>query len=312
MLQAGNPDRKGVMQTNQTLRRARWATVIFAAALGGCLATTPTTGGGSASPVTGAAGGSTATANNGKLERCTETLGTLRIEEDANATWYRHYSSTYRLGSTVPLLRTMIQQSNCFVVVERGRGMQGIQNERNQMRGDEGRAGTNFGTGQQVGADYSLSPEIMMSAKGTSSAGAAVGGLISRFAPAAAPAAAAVAGGAKLNEAGTILLLVDVRSTVQVSAAEGYSKNWDFGLGTSVFAGLGAGAGSAYTNTPEGKIVAAAFVDAYNKMVVALRQYQAQTVKGGLGAGGRLGVQGGQTEAGRAVSSPPPPPPKSK
>lgn len=89
----------------------------------------------------------------------------------------------------------------------------------------------------------------MMSAKGTSSAGAAAGGLINRFAPAAAPAAAAVAGGAKLNEAGTILL-VDVRSTVQVSAAEGYSKNWDFGLGTSVFAGLGAGAGSAYTNTP--------------------------------------------------------------
>ena len=48
--------------------------------------------------------------------------------------------------------------------------------------------------------------------------------------------------------------------------------------------------------------MASAFVDAYNKMVVALREYKAQTVRGGLGTGGRLGVQGGQTEAGRAAT----------
>ena len=45
----------------------------------------------------------------------------------------------------------------------------------------------------------------------------------------------------------------------------------------------------------------AAFADSYNKMVVALRNYKAQTVKGGLGTGGRLGVQGGSTEAGRGI-----------
>jgi curli biogenesis system outer membrane secretion channel CsgG len=276
--------------------------VASATLLGGCLATAPSLGGGSASPVTGATGGASSTGGNNKLERCSETLGTIRIEENTNASWYSHYYSAYRLGSTVPLLRMMIQQSNCFVVVERGRGLQGIQSERSQMRGDEGRAGSNFGGGQQVGADYSMSPEIMMNARGTSGGSGVVGGLLNRVVP----GAGAVAGSAKMNEAGTILLLVDVRSTVQISAAEGYSKNWDFGLGGSVFSALGAGGGSGYTNTPEGKLVAAAFVDAYNKMVVALREYKAQTVRGGLGAGGRLGVQGGQTEAGREVGTKPP------
>ena len=36
-------------------------------------------------------------------------------------------------------------------------------------------------------------------------------------------------------------------------------------------------------------------------MVKALRNYKAQTVKGGLGTGGRLGVQGGSTAASAEV-----------
>jgi hypothetical protein len=52
----------------------------------------------------------------------------------------------------------------------------------------------------------------------------------------------------------------------------------------------GAGALGAYTNTPQGKVIAAAFMDAYNGMVISLRQYRAQEVKGGLGKGGQLPV----------------------
>ena len=50
-----------------------------------------------------------------------------------------------------------------------------------------------------------------------------------------------------------------------------------------------------------GKLVSAAFFDAYNKLVVAARQYKAQTVEGGLGEGGALGVQGGTTNASKKV-----------
>lgn len=276
---------------------AGWRPATAAAAIGalamlaGCLATTPTVGSGSATATTGAAAGATTKGENSGLERCPQTLGTLRIDENTSAPWYGWYNSTYRLGPTTPLLRTLIQQSNCFVIVERGRPMAGIQAERYMGRGDEARAGSNVQTGQQVVADYQMSPEIMMNARATSGSNAAVGGLLNRVLP----GAASVAGSARMNEAATTLLLIDIRSTVQIAAAEGYSKNWDFAVGGGMFSGLLGAAGSAYTSTPEGKLVASAFVDAYNKMVVALRDYEAQSVKGGLGSGGRLGVQGGQT-----------------
>jgi hypothetical protein len=45
-----------------------------------------------------------------------------------------------------------------------------------------------------------------------------------------------------------------------------------------------------FTDTPEGKVITAAFADSYNQMVKALRNYKAQKVKGGLGKGGKLKV----------------------
>ena len=57
------------------------------------------------------------------------------------------------------------------------------------------------------------------------------------------------------------------------------------------------GAAGGYSSTPEGKIIIAAFTDSYNQLVKVVRNYRAQTVKGGLGTGGALGVQGGSTPA---------------
>lgn len=48
-----------------------------------------------------------------------------------------------------------------------------------------------------------------------------------------------------------------------------------------------------YTNTPQGKVIVAAFADAYNQMITALRNYTAQSTGGsGLGTGGKLQVDG--------------------
>ena len=41
-------------------------------------------------------------------------------------------------------------------------------------------------------------------------------------------------------------------------------------------------------NTPEGRVIALAFADAYNHMVLSLREYHAQEIDGGLGNGGML------------------------
>jgi hypothetical protein len=57
-----------------------------------------------------------------------------------------------------------------------------------------------------------------------------------------------------------------------------------------------------YTNTPEGKVLAGAFADAYNRLVQSVRNYKAQEVAGGLGTGGALGVQGGSTPASEAIT----------
>ena len=90
-----------------------------------------------------------------------------------------------------------------------------------------------------------------------------------------------------------------------MAAAEGAASNTDFAALTSVFGAGGGAAVSGYTNTPEGKVLAGAFADAYNRLVVAVRSYKAQEVKGGLGTGGDLGVQGGTTAASQALEAPP-------
>ena len=88
---------------------------------------------------------------------------------------------------------------------------------------------------------------------------------------------------------------------MQLAAAEGSAKNFDFNLFGGMFGGGLGGGASGYTDTPEGKILTASFMDSYNKLVRAVRNYQAQTVRGGLGKGGRLGVQGGHTPASKGI-----------
>lgn len=275
---------------------ARAALPLSAALLAGCLASAPTVGGGSASPTTGSAAGATASGNSEHLERCDATLGVLRIEEDVRSPWYAHYYS--RVGSTAPLLNLLIMQSNCFVVVERGTGERGIAAETARARGDEARESATRGKGQQVVADYLLKPEIVMNDKGT---GGSLGG-VGRALPGPLGWVAGTAS-VRQNEVGTVLTLVDIRSTVRLAAAEGYSKNTNFSLGGIGIASHGALGGSAFARTDEGKLISASFVDAYNKLVVGLRQYKAQAVKHGLGEGGTLGVSGGSTAASKAVDA---------
>jgi hypothetical protein len=252
------------------------------------LASAQEVGGGSKGAVTGAAGGATSDGANSSLERCDQALGTIGVVEDQNAGWYRTLQS-YKLGSTVPVLRMMIQQSNCFVVVERGAAMQNMQMERQLQRSGEMRDGSNMGAGQMVAADYTMSPSIQFS-QNTGGIGGALGGLSRSLG-----ALGALAGGIKTNEAATTLIMIDNRSGVQLAAAEGTAKNTDFALFGSAYGWAGAGAAGGYSSTPEGKIIIAAFADSYNQLVKVVRNYRAQTVKGGLGTGGALGVQGGST-----------------
>lgn len=97
-------------------------------------------------------------------------------------------------------------------------------------------------------------------------------------------------GGLKSSSSSVTLSLFDIRSGVQISASEGNSKTTNFGAAIGAFGRGGGGGLSGYTSTPEGKATLAAFVDSYNKMVVSLKNYKAQEVKGGLGTGGTLRI----------------------
>jgi len=245
---------------------------------------------------TGSAGGSTTQGANSQLEKCSATMGTVAIVEDTHASWYGILTGQWRLGSTVPVLKLLVQQSNCFVVVERGRAMGNIMGERSLEQSGEMRKGSNFGKGQTVAADYSMSPSITFSNQNAGGAGAAVGGLFGSV-------GALVGGSMNAKEASTILTLIDNRSSVQLAAAEGSARNMDFGFIGGLIGGGAGGIGGGYSNTAEGKVIVAAFTDSYNNLVKAVRNYKAQEVKGGLGTGGGLGVQGGSTPASKKIKS---------
>ena len=72
------------------------------------------------------------------------------------------------------------------------------------------------------------------------------------------------------------LLLSDNETTEQVAAATGSARTTDLGVGGLVFGKLGGAAGAGWSNTNEGKVIAAAFLDAHNQLVVQARALQAK------------------------------------
>lgn len=308
ILPANHAPHTGHAALSRGLRLGAMASAATALALllSGCETTNMRMGSADAKTVaTGsAAGGATAGASD-SLERCESPLGTVSLIENQQAGWYTILRDQYRLPPTANLLRLLVQQSNCFVVVERGAaGMNAMTRERALMQSGEMRQGSQFGQGQMVASDYGLSPEIVFQNNNAGGASASLGGLVGGRAGG---LLAAIGGSMNTKEASALLTLIDNRSGVQVAASEGSAAKTDFGAMGQLLGGSGGARMGGYSNTAEGKVIAAAFMDAFNQMVKSLRNYRAQTVKGqGLGGGGRLSVDGAappsQTSAARAAA----------
>jgi hypothetical protein len=203
-----------------------------------------------------------------QLEKCDAPKGTLAVVEPQSH--ILSGLSRYGLNSPVGLIRMMVQQSNCFQIVERGVGMQNMMQERALAAGGEMQGGQNIGKGQMVAADFIVTPSVVFSENNAGGVGGAVGGLLGRFGGAGA-VVGALAGGLKFKEAQTSMLLADTRSGIQVAAAEGSAKQTDWGLGGTIFGGGGGAALGAYTNTNEGKVITASFLDNWNNIVRSVR-----------------------------------------
>jgi hypothetical protein len=210
------------------------------------------------------------------LERCDKPMGAVAVVEPQD--YVGRALARYQLGSPVGLIRLMVQQSNCFLVVERGLGMRNMMQER--ALGDSGqlREGSNMGGGQMVSADFVLTPAVVFSENNAGGVGGglgAVGPLFGRGGRFVGAIGGGIAGGLKFKEAQTSMLVTDARSGIQVAAAEGSASKSDFNIG-GFLGGFGGGGGGAaalggYSNTNEGKVIAASFADNYNKVVQSVR-----------------------------------------
>ena len=197
------------------------------------------------------------------LEQCDAPKGTIAVSEPQSHVVMA--LSRYNLPPPTSLLRQYIQNSNCFQVVERGRAMRNIQQERGLAESGMLQQDSNMGGGQMVTADFVMTPDVIF--KDGNAGGAGVGAAVGSLFGGIGSLVGAVAGGVKFQEAQTTLTMADTRSSLQVAAASGTYKKADWAFGGV----LGAIGGGAYTSTDEGKIVAAALLDNYNNIVRDVR-----------------------------------------
>lgn len=232
--------------------------------LAGCMS--ETTMGGKQGPISGAAGpNGAAPGADAALERCEKPLGVMTLVENQDPTVAQALAK-FNLGSPLPVLRLIMQQSNCFIVADRGQAMQTIQQERALTQLGETRSGANMGGGQIVAADLALTPNVIFSGS-TGGFGGGLGGLFGG----AGMLVEAVAASIKFNSAQSVLTVTDVRSGLQIAAAQGTATAKDMSFGGAMFGGGAAVGLGAYGNTPEGKVVAAALMDAHNNVVKTVR-----------------------------------------
>lgn len=293
------------------------AASMLALVFSGCASTTNT----SAPASTGAVGGSTAVGADASLQTCAAPVGTVRLQDgNAPAASQRAAQPTNEVaanivsvlnalpswatnrpqssgapegGASLDSMRLLIQQSNCFVIVDRGASENAADDEKMRSRvGNEMRDNANLGPGQEVAADYVLRSTVI-SLETTGSRGINVGALTKFLGTASV--------GQSVTEAKVQLVLSDVRSKVQVSAAQGQGSGSNTNLASNVLGRVGAGFGGvgikSESKTSGTTVLLQALADAYNKMVPAVQNYKAQMVKGGLGGGGTLSVQGSRSDA---------------
>ncbi|WP_269532968.1 CsgG/HfaB family protein [Chitinimonas sp. BJYL2] len=223
--------------------------------------------------VTGAAGQNGSKGETRSIEKCDAPIATLGVMENPNG--YTYTAGAGRLPeSPVPLVRLMLQQSGCFRVVDRNLGLKGTKQELDLQESGLTRKETTVNPrGNVLEAQYVLTPTLVFSEQ---NAGGELEGILARI-----PVIGQFAGLAdkvKFKEAQVVLTLTDTQTTEQLVSAEGSAKATDLGA-AGLIVGLSGGAGMAgWTNTNEGKVISAAFLDSVNKLIPHVRELEAKAM----------------------------------
>ncbi|MBT4520496.1 MAG: hypothetical protein HOC23_10865 [Halieaceae bacterium] len=198
------------------------------------------------------------------VTKCSTAIGTAALQEPE----YPVYQQL-GLASPVPLVKLMMSRSKCFKVVARGRAVRSIKTERAFADDGELQKGSNMGGGQIKAADYIIVPSIVHKDK-NSGGSSGMGGLIGRVTGSSILGGVAGAFKTTSREAQVMLEVIDLRTSEQIAVVDGSAKKKDLKIGAGGFLGGLGGAGGGYDDTDIGKVVAVAFVDAYNNLVVEL------------------------------------------
>ena len=222
--------------------------------------------GGADTPISGSASEDAAVKAAPTLEKCSKPFGTIAVAEPQD--YVSQALATYKLPPPTGLLRLIIQQSNCFAVVERGIAMQNIMQERALSERGQLKSDSNIGKGQLAVADFLMTPSVTFNE--SNSGGVGIGALANQLG-AAGSIISAIAGGIKFKQAQTTLLLSDARSGIQVASAEGNVEKTDWGIGGVIGGPAGGISAGAYTSSAEGKVIAAALLNNYNNIIQAIK-----------------------------------------
>jgi hypothetical protein len=204
------------------------------------------------------------------LPHCDRPIGVAAVKEPDRDWW-----TPLGLSNPEAVLKMFALRSGCLRMVDRNQGLAMRGGEEDLGRGGELQRGSNIGRGQVLAADYFIIPDIAR--QNSDSGGGNVGAAFGHFLPG---AFGAIAGSisVKSQEANTLLTLVDARTTEQMYIAEGAAKKTDVGFGGGGgwggWAGYGGLAGSGYTNTDIGKVIMAAYYNAFVDLIHYMQTQQ--------------------------------------
>ena len=223
-----------------------------------------------------------------EMPQCAQPIGTVAIKEPDRNWW-----TPLGLSDPEALIKLFASRSNCLRVVARGVAMEMRREERDLGDSGELQRGSNLGKGQVKAADYLIIPDIVDSNANSGGGGlGALGNLAGRRLG----GFGSVIGGIsfKSSEAHTLITLINARTTEQEYVAEGTAKKTDIGFGGGGWGGSFAAIGGGYSNTDIGKVISAAYFNAFVDLVghmqggtpggaAAAAPIQAYTVKSPMG-----------------------------
>ena len=208
-----------------------------------------------------------------QLVKCDAPIAMVAVNENPRGYAYATGGQYPNLPeSPVPLIRLMLQQTGCFRVVDRFLGLDATRKEIDLDKEGLTRANSTVKPkGKVYESQYAITPNLVFS---ESNAGAAISGAASHI-----PKIGQYAGvlsGLKFAEAQVTMFVTDNETTEQIIAAAGSARATDMGLGGLMIGKLGGAGGLSWGNTNEGKVVAAAMLDAVNKVAMQAQKLGAK------------------------------------